>query len=185
MGRRGVSLRTPKGNSRWAVYGLKEAQQDIASLIKDLGGEASGSEIQKSIWGVIGEASSSAAKLLAASARRVLPGVGHKPLAKSGTARVVESIFAYSKETAKHRTPSAIFGVKKRGRYRPYAPAYVEWGKRGSKTVGMSIATMAERGTKKWQPPRPFFKPVWDVVKTQVITKLANGYREIIRYYNR
>ncbi len=183
---RGVRLTTPKGKSPWSVYGLKEAQDELKSLVKDLGGEASGSYIQRSIWDVIREAASSAARFVAASARRVLPGSSHTRDGKSGTARVVESIFAYSRETARHRNPSAIFGVKKRGRYKPFAPAYLEWrAKAGGLLRGMSLATMAEKGTKRWTTPRPFVKPTWAVVKTQVITTLTNGYREIIRFYNR
>lgn len=183
---RGVRLTTPKGKSPWSVYGLREAQDEINTLVKDLGGEVSGSGIQRSIWDVIREAASSAARFVAASARRVLPGSSHTRDGKSGTARVVESIFAYSKETPKHRIPSGIFGIKKRGRYRPYAPGYVEWHAKPEGTlVGMSIATMAEKGTKRWKTPRPFVKPTWAVVKTQVITTLTNGYREIIRFYNR
>lgn len=183
---RGVRLTTPKGKSPWSVYGLREAQDEINTLVKDLGGEVSGSGIQRSIWDVIREASSSAARFVAASARRVLPGSSHTRDGKSGTARVVESIFAYSRETARHRNPSAIFGVKKRGRYKPFAPAYLEWrAKAGGSLRGMSLATMAEKGTKRWKTPRPFFRPAWATLKTQVILKLTNGYREIIRYHNR
>jgi hypothetical protein len=64
----------------------------------------------------------------------------------------IESTFAYGKLPPSNRRrsgPSALFGVRKRGRSRPWAPGYVEWGKRTGKVVGESLATMFEFGTAK------------------------------------
>ena len=181
---KGVRLVTPKGKSPWSVYGLKEAQASINTLIKDFEGKETGSGIRQSVWDVMRDAASSAARLLAAQARRVLPGSSHESNGKSGTARVVESIFASSRRTSKHPDPSGLFGVRKRGKYKPYAPAYVEWMSRKTHTLaGMSIATMAEKGKGTWKAPRPILTPIWGTLKAQLILKLVNGYRQIVNHY--
>lgn len=170
------------GKTTWELRGLKEAIEEIVSLQKDIGGESRVSDIQRNIWAVIGDAGASAARLLTATARRVIPG-NSSSRGKSGTQRVVESIFSYSKQNAKHRDPGAIVGVGKRGR-KPYAPAYIEWhARRDGSIKGMSLATMAEEGKGRWKTARPFFKPAWSVIKAQVILKLTDGYRQIVNYY--
>ena len=72
--------------------------------------------------------------------------------------RAIASAFTYSKPDAREGTrkrATALFGIRKRGRSRPYAPGYVEW---AGGTRGMSLATMFELGTSKMSA-RPAFRP--------------------------
>jgi len=80
--------------------------------------------------------------------------------------RAIASAFTYSKPDARERTrkrATALFGIRKKGRDRPYAPGYVEWwGKAQGRVIGMSLATMfelgLEHGTHKMSA-RPAFRP--------------------------
>ena len=93
------------------------------------------------------------------------------------------------------RTISQLAGIKLRGRSRPYARAYREWRARASYTrvryrkrrkqfvsagsvaqgqlLGMSLASMWEKGTRKMRP-RPFFAPAIRRVRPQLIAHLKS-----------
>jgi hypothetical protein len=93
------------------------------------------------------------------------------------------------------RTISQLAGIKLRGRSRPYAHAYREWRAKASFTrvryrrkrkqfvsagsvaqgqlLGMSLASMWERGTKRLRP-RPFFAPAIRRVRPQLIEFLKS-----------
>jgi len=99
------------------------------------------------------------------------------------------------------RTISQLAGIKLRGRSRPYAHAYREWRAKASYTrvryrkrrkqfvsagsvaqgqlLGMSLATMWERGTKKMRP-RPFFGPAIRRVRPQLIGFLKSRLGALI-----
>lgn len=115
------------------VSGLQELQKTVASLIDAV----DGAEMQAGF----AEIAKTGEWMLKAEARD-----------QNWPKEAVESTFSYGKLAPSNRRrqgPSAIFGFKKRGRSRPYAPGYVEWGKRAGKLVGESLATMFEFGTSK------------------------------------
>ena len=101
----------------------------------------------------------------------------------------LECVFTYDK-AGKSSTVSALLGIRKRGRSRPYAPAYVEWGlgmagrKRVRKDtpshlVGESLATMYEMGTSR-QSAKPAFRPAVTATKAVMLAEIATGFQQII-----
>jgi hypothetical protein len=76
-------------------------------------------------------------------------------------------------------TVTALLGLRKRGKSRPYASGYVEWGKRGPKIVGESLATMFEKGTKHMQP-LPWFRPAIEGSKAAMRERIKEGLQQII-----
>jgi hypothetical protein len=73
----------------------------------------------------------------------------------------------------------ALFGIRKRGRAKPYVAGYTEWGKRGPKTVGANLMTLFEKGT-KWMSPRPVFKPAVDAAKGAMRQRIKDGLQRIL-----
>jgi hypothetical protein len=115
------------------VSGLKELQDKLKGLVDAVDGQ----EMQ----GGMAEIAKTGEWMLKAEARD-----------QNWPKRAVDSTFSYGKmPPARKRSkgPSALFGFRKRGRSRPWAPGYVEWGKRTGKLVGESLATMFEFGTAK------------------------------------
>lgn len=97
-------------------------------------------------------------------------------------AEAIESAFSYGKLPAANRRsrgPSALFGFRKRGRTRPWAPGYVEWGKRAGKLVGESLATMFEFGTAKMRA-RPAARIVVQAMRAFYPEMAAGVFRNII-----
>jgi len=61
---------------------------------------------------------------------------------------------------------------------------YVEWGKRSGKIVGMSLARIFESGTRKF-PARPAIEPAKQQAGLKAIQMLGDGYREVLRQFQR
>jgi len=85
-----------------------------------------------------------------------------------------------SKRTEKKIT--ALMGIPKRGRSKPYRPGYVEW--KGTKeqrgrTVGMNLATLYEFGGTK-TTARPAFRPAVQSERGKMLDILESGLKEII-----
>ncbi len=93
--------------------------------------------------------------------------------------KAIDSVFFYGKRRYGERFLTTLFGIRKRGRKRPFAPAYVEWGKRAGKLIGESLATMYEYGTSKLSA-RPAVRPVVAEMKRTVPDRIAEGYKAII-----
>lgn len=125
-----------------AVSGLKELQDNLAGLVD----RVDGAELQAGL----GQIAKHGEWLLKSEARD-----------QGWPERAVESSFNYTKlpPARKQKGPSALFGFRKRGRSRPWASGYVEWGKRKGKLVGESLATMFEFGTAKMRA-RPALRGV-------------------------
>lgn len=128
---------------------------------------------------------------------------------------VYKNIFTYSKPSktpsGKTARVSALSGIRKRGRARPFAVSYAEWSNRAAYTrlrwksirkgkrfgpklaasggevgagqkVGENLATMWEIGTSK-RPATPFFRPAIEKARGRAMTMLADGYRALILKY--
>lgn len=98
----------------------------------------------------------------------------------------VESTFAYGKmpPARKRGGPSALFGFRKRGRTRPWAPGYVEWGKRTGKLVGESLATMFEFGTSKMSA-RPAMRIVVQAMRALYPDMAGKVLRQILEKHSK
>jgi hypothetical protein len=146
-----------------AVSGLKEMQDRVKGMIDAVDGAQMQSDL--------GDLAKRGAVLLEANA-----------LAQNWPKDAIKSIFVYTKldpkESRRKRGPGALFGFRKRGRSKPYAPGFREWfpgrsasmrakslvipgfkGKEGAlQKIGMSLATMFEFGTSK-MAARPALRP--------------------------
>jgi len=164
------------------ISGLKE----ILDKIKTISSEVDGAGDK--LWQIASEAAEMVKEEIESSARSVrtpsdvyrdlFSTTGKKQFSAGGT-----------------RTISQLAGIKLRGRSRPYAHAYREWRAKASYTrvryrkrrkqfvsagsvaqgqlLGMSLATMWEKGTKKMRP-RPFFAPAIRRVRPQLIAHLKS-----------
>lgn len=123
---------------------------------------------------------------------------------------VFANIFTYSKPqvrlSGRAAKVSALAGIRKRGRSRPFAVSYAEWRNRAAYTrlrgkgrgksrvfksggvlqagqfVGENLATMWELGTSK-QSAKPFFRPAIARVQARVMMMLKDGYSQLIQKY--
>jgi len=170
------------------VSGLKE----ILDKIKTIAGEMDGAGDK--LWQIASEAAEMVKEEIESSAK-----IARTP------SDVYKDLFATSSKrkysSGGSRTIAQLAGIKLRGRSRPYAHAYREWRARASYTrvkyrkrrkqfvsagsvaqgqlLGMSLATMWERGTKKMRP-RPFFGPAIRRVRPQLIALLKSRLENLI-----
>ena len=97
--------------------------------------------------------------------------------------RATASAFTYAKPDPRERArkrATALFGIRKRGRSRPYAPGYVEW---AGGTLGMSLATMFEFGLHKRKhhmAARPAFRPSVSASREAMKDKIEDGVWAIL-----
>jgi hypothetical protein len=170
------------------VSGLKE----ILDKIKAIAGEMDGAGDK--LWQIASEAAEMVRDEVESAARSVrtpsdvyrdlFSTTGKKQFSAGGT-----------------RTISQLAGIKLRGRSRPYAHAYREWRAKASfsrvkyrrrrkqfvsagtvqqgQLLGMSLATMWEKGTRKMRP-RPFFGPAIRRVRPQLIGFLKSRLGALI-----
>ena len=170
------------------ISGLKEIMDRVKSIANEVDGTG------ERLWAITAEAAEMVKGEIESSARSVrTPSdvyrdlfytAGKKQFSAGGT-----------------RTISQLAGIKLRGRSRPYAHAYREWRARASYTrvkyrkrrkqfvsagsvaqgqlLGMSLATMWERGTKKMRP-RPFFGPAIRRVRPRLIAHLKSRLENLI-----
>jgi len=164
------------------VSGLKEIMDRVKAISSEVDGAGD------KLWQIASEAAEMVKEEIESSARSVrtpsdvyrdlFSTTGKKQFSAGGT-----------------RTISQLAGIKLRGRSRPYAHAYREWRAKASYTrvryrkrrkqfvsagsvaqgqlLGMSLATMWEKGTKKMRP-RPFFAPAIRRVRPQLIAHLKS-----------
>jgi hypothetical protein len=141
------------------VVGLKE----LVARLRDLQGKFDGKEVYDVL--------------------RQGAGIGEWEMRRSAQDRgwpheVANSLFAFARPAAGKPT-AALYGVRKRGRARPWAPAYVEWGKRAGKPLGESLATMFEYGTSKMRA-RPAVRPAITAARPAILAAVAEGLRRLI-----
>jgi len=164
------------------ISGLKE----IMDRVKAIAGEMDGAGDR--LWQIASEAAEMVKGEIESSARSVrTPSDVYKDLFHTTSKKQFSA--------GGSRTISQLAGIKLRGRSRPYAHAYREWRARASYTrvkyrrkrkqfvsagsvaqgqlLGMSLATMWEKGTKKMRP-RPFFAPAIRRVRPQLIEFLKS-----------
>ena len=164
------------------VSGLKE----ILDKIKTISSEVDGTG--ERLWAITAEAAEMVKGEIESSARSVrTPSDVYKDLFHTAGKKQFSA--------GGSRTISQLAGIKLRGRSRPYARAYREWRARASYTrvkyrkrrkqfvsagsvaqgqlLGMSLATMWEKGTRKMRP-RPFFAPAIRRVRPQLIAHLKS-----------
>ena len=164
------------------ISGLKE----IMDRVKAIAGEMDGAGDR--LWQIASEAAEMVKGEIESSARSVrTPSDVYKDLFHTTSKKQFSA--------GGSRTISQLAGIKLRGRSRPYAHAYREWRARASYTrvkyrrkrkqfvsagsvaqgqlLGMSLATMWEKGTKKMRP-RPFFAPAIRRVRPQLIAHLKS-----------
>lgn len=143
------------------VEGLAELQKKI--------GELKDSVAYEEAYEVVGEAANEAVDIMKSSME-----------AQNWPKEAIESTFSYAKLSEKTKTAkaTALAGIKKRGRNRPYAPGYAEWPK-DKPEVGESLATMFEYGTSK-MAPRPAIRKSITEIAAMAGTKLKSGFEKII-----
>jgi hypothetical protein len=173
------------------VLGLPE----LKAKVKKLTGALVADEAQK----IVGSAAWYASTEVRSAAQGV--GVPHE---------VFANIFSYSKPQTTRSggaaKVSALTGIRKKGRARPFAVSYAEWNNKNAYSrlrgkgrgkarvfksggvvaagakVGENLATMWELGTTK-QAAKPFFRPAIMRAQTRVMTMLAAGYKALIDKY--
>lgn len=162
-------------------------------------------ELQKKIRDMVDATAGDEARAVSAECARDLE---QKTIAAARAVNVphevFEDIFSYAgRSQKKSLQTSAIVGIRKRGRSRPWAEGYAEWRNRAAYTrirfkgrgknrkvvgggvvgvgdlVGESLATMWEIGTSK-QPAKPFFRPTVAAAQPGIIAKHYEGYKKII-----
>lgn len=179
-----------------AVFGLPELKKQVKAL--------QGATVSAEAQSIVGEA-----------ARYLSSEIRHGAESVNVPHEVFKNIFSYSKPqtlpSGKAAKVSALAGIRKRGRARPYAVSYAEWknrfaytrlrfrsvipGKRyGQKKavgagevaagdkVGENLATMWEIGTSK-QRAKPFFRPAVERGRSRVVQMIASGYKLLIAKY--
>lgn len=149
-----------------AVQGLEELQANVADLINRF----SGTEAQAGM----AQIAKTGAWMLESEARD-----------QNWPHEAVESVFSFGKlppERRQKKGPSALFGFRKRGRSRPWAPGYVEWGKRTGKLVGESLATMYEFGTAKMSA-KPAARQVVTSMRAMYPDMVAKVFKQLIEKY--
>lgn len=150
------------------VSGLKELQDKLKGLID----AADGPEMQAGL----GQIANTGEWMLKAEARDQ-----HWPH------EAIESTFSYAKMPPTNRRkngPSALFGIRKRGRSKPWAPGYAEWGKRTGKLVGESLATMYEFGTSKMSA-RPAARAVVSAMRAFYPDMAAKVFQRILERHSK
>lgn len=97
------------------------------------------------------------------------------------------AIFAFTDFDAtvdKKRSRSSLVGVRTGAPPRKDPRLYVEWGKRGGKRLGMSLARIFESGTRKGIKARRFFRSAVFATRSRVLSILTDAYSEAIRKFN-
>lgn len=171
------------------VRGLKEIQDNLQRLIRETDGSA------ERIWEISAAAAEMVRQEIEASAKSVR--------APSDVFKDLFSTHRPKPFSAGERKIAQLAGIRLRGRSRPYAHAYREWrarasftrirfrGRRGNRRLvgagtvqqgqllGMSLASMWERGTRKMRARR-FFGPAVSRARAKVAAMLAAEFRRLL-----
>lgn len=171
------------------VRGLKEIQQNLQRLVRETDGSA------EKVWRIASEAAEIVRQEIEAAAKAV-----------RAPSDVFKDLFSTHKPkpfSGGERQITQLAGIRLRGRSRPYAHAYREWrarasftrvrvrGRRGNRRLvgagtvqqgqllGMSLASMWERGTRKMRARR-FFWPAVSRARAKVAAMLAAEFRRLL-----
>jgi len=102
--------------------------------------------------------------------------------------RVQDAVFAFtdfSKGQTARKQRSTLVGVRKGAPPRRYNRLYVEW-KGTGKTIGMSLATLYEKGTRdKRIKPRRYFRDAYFTSRSAILNRLTAAYKQAIESFNR
>lgn len=101
--------------------------------------------------------------------------------------RVQEAVFAFTdltKGSTARKQRATLVGVRKGAPPRRDNRLYVEWRGTG-KTIGMSLATIFEQGTKDRRiKPRRYFRDAYFSSRAVVLTRLTQAYKKAIESFN-
>lgn len=147
------------------LVGMDDLRDKIRAIRDDIAGEAA-----QAVFAKIAKAGADLARAKAKSA--------------NWPHDAVESIFEHGKPGQDRYKVTALFGVRKRGRERPWAVGYREWGKRTGHIVGESLATMFEYGTSKMDK-RPAIRPTVTELRRTVPQDAADGLKQVVAKYTR
>lgn len=171
------------------VRGLKEIQQKLQRLIRETDGSA------ERIWQISAAAAEAVKQEVEAAAKSVRT--------PSDVFKDLFSTHRPKRFSGGERKIAQLAGIRLRGRSRPYAHAYREWrakasftrirfrGRKGAKRLvgagtvqqgqllGMSLASMWERGTRKMRA-RKFFSPAVSRARAKVAAMLAAEFRRLL-----
>jgi len=170
-----------RGGKRWAVEftNLKEAQATFRQLSDAVSGVA----------GV--RANATAAAVIAAAFKEVSEYLRDKiksaATGKGVPNRVQAAVFAFtdlSKGKTARKQRSTLVGVRKGAPPRKDSKLYVEWGGSG-KTIGMSLATIFEKGTTRGIKPARYFRTGLFSSRSYVLQRLTAAYKTAIESFNR
>lgn len=172
------------------LFGLKEIQQNLQRLIREADGTA------EKVWQIAADAAEVVRQEVEAGAKSVRT-----------PSDVFKDLFSTHKpkpfSAGGERKITQLAGIRLRGRSRPYAHAYREWRARASFTririrgrkgarrlvargtvqqgqlMGMSLASMWERGTRKMRARR-FFAPAVGRARAKVAEMLRQEFLRLL-----
>jgi len=102
----------------------------------------------------------------------------------SGSKPAIFAFTDFDSSANKKRSRSSLVGVRTGAPPRKDLRLYVEWGKRGGKQLGMSLARIFESGTRKGIKARRFFRSAVFATRSRVLSILTDAYTEAIRKFN-
>jgi len=170
------------GGKRWAV--------EFANLREV---RARFTEISNTISGIQGVRSNAAAERIinsqfAAVSEFLRDKIRSTAAARGVPKRVQAAVFAFtdlSKGQTARKQRSTLVGVRKGAPPRRDSRLYVEW-KGSGKTIGMSLATIFEKGTRdKRIKPRRYFRDAYFSARSAILTRLTAAYKQAIESFNR
>lgn len=170
-----------KGGKRWAVKfaNLKETQVTFRQL-------------SDAVSGVTGVRSNLTAAAVISSAFKEVSEYLRDKIKSSAASkgvpnRVQAAVFAFTdltKGKTARKQRSTLVGVRKGAPPRKDSRLYVEWNGTG-KTIGMSLATIFEKGTTRGIKPTRFFRTALFSSRSYVLQRLTAAYKTAIESLNR
>jgi hypothetical protein len=173
---------TSGGGKRWGVElkNLREVTQRFAQISNTISG-IKGVRINAAAERIINENFASVSEFLRDRIRATAA-------ARGVPKRVQAATFAFtdlSKGQTARRKRSTLVGVRKGAPPRYDSRLYVEW-KGSGKTIGMSLATIFEKGTRdKRIKPRRYFRDAYFSSRSLILTRLVDAYKQAIESFNR
>lgn len=107
--------------------------------------------------------------------------------------RVQAAVFAFTdmdKGRTSRKQRSTLVGVRKGAPPRKDSRLYVEWGGHGrhggsGANLGMSLATIFEKGTKRGIKPRRYFRDAYFSARSTILVRITAAYKSAIESFNR
>lgn len=170
-----------RGGKRWAVEfeNLKDVQltfQRLSGLVQGITGLKAEDGARRALWDAFIEVSEFLRDNIKAAAA-----------ARNAPKRVQAAVFAFTDITKGRTTKkerSTLVGIRKGAPPRRDNRIYVEWSGRG-KTLGMSLATIFNKGTSRGIKPGRFFQRGLFSSKSLILSRLTAAYKTAIESLNR